>query len=459
MTVPTDVITVVSGQHTHGGHAPPGNAGAPAWAASMVPNQMKPLTATTLATFVATNVPSGAYQGNNPYGAMLDAYCDPAMGPNGKQYIYGGGHGDGTCNAVTEFDEATLTYRVVALPTPPSKYPPLYIPASGSARKTIYPSGASGEGGIYDAFSTPMVHTGGHFRDNLTDPADTPYNTTRARASSHMYAAAAVRVTAAKPLGVIHYFYGTYGEFDIASGTWANVGDNPNEFQLATQLNSGQFRPAGQYGITELDQGTAAHYDSVTDKFYVTMCDGGYRSSVMVFDPINRNIVSVHDTSSALGIIFPSTIPIAIGRDLYMFIKNINNTTLMDAGVIFNMDTKTYKKFTLTGDMAGNQYANSSNQETIPAWYDGIAIRRWNYMASQRGFIYSVNPVPESGTGSTADPYVLRQTVRTITGFPVDGQTSSPIAYIYHRLSWNAAAGAMIFIPKSTGVPYALKLD
>jgi hypothetical protein len=436
-----------------------------AWAASLVPDQMTALSATTLATFVAANVPAGAYQGTNPYGAMLDAYCDPAMAPNGKQYIFGGGHGDGTCNAMIEFDETTLTYRVAAQPTPPAKYPPAYVPGSGIFRQTIYPSGASGQGGIYDPSTTPPTYSGGHFRDNLTDPADTAYNTARARASSHMYAASAVRVTASKPQGVVHYFYQTYAEFDIATGTWANVGDFPDNFQIATQLNNGTFngRPVGQYGPVELQQGTAAHYDAVTDRFFVTLVDGdaggGYRSSIITFNPATRNIDSVTDSSSALGFILPSTIPLQVGRKLYLFVHDAVDRGSMNTGIIFDMDTKAMQKFVLIGDTAGSQFTVNSNQETIPAWYDGIAIRRWNYTAALRNSIYSVNTTPESGTGTTADPYMLRQTARTITGTPTDGGSSSPIAYIYHRLSWNAAAGAMIFIPKSTGVPYALKLS
>lgn len=428
----------------------------------------------TLAAWMQANMPAGAYLGSNPYGGILDAYCDPAMG-NGLQIIHGGGHGDSTCNTVVKFDETTLAYSTLALPTPPSKYPSLYsnppstVPGTTDPRLITYPDGETGHGGIYNPSTTPISYSAGHFRDNLTSTNDIPYNTTRARASSHMYSASAIRVTASKPQGVIHYFYQTYAEFDIATGTWANLGDYPNNFQIPTQLDSGGFngRPPGQYGTTELQQGTDAYYDAQTDQFFVTLVDGdaggGYRSSVICFDPKTRNIVSVTDSSAALGFILPATVATPVGRNLYYFVHDASDRGSMNTGIIFNMDTKTMKKFVLAGDTAGSYFTVNSNQETIPAWYDGIAIRRWNYTAAQRNNINSVSLTPVSGTGTAADPYMLTQTARAVTGMPPDivngSGTQSPFAYIYHRLSWNAAAGAMIFIPKSTGVPYALKLS
>lgn len=457
--------TAASGAHIRSARF---GTGAPAWASLLVADQFVTLPAPlTLKSWMMANMPAGAYGGTNPYGAILDAYCDPAITAGKQRWPACGGHGDGTANPVVEFDEAALTFSMLCLPTPPSKYPPMYAsPPVGQTRNLTYPDGEIGHGGVYDLNANPTTYSAGHFRSDLTLANDIQYNTPRARASSHMYAAAVTRISAAKPMGVIHIFYQSYGEYDIASGTWGNFGDYPNNFQIGTQLDSGGFngRTPGTYGTGEFQQGTAAHWDSVTDRFFVTLCDGGYRTSVMVLRPktgtdtLPVTITNVLDSSetNSYGFIFPSTIPLPVGRNLYFFTKLSSPSGVMNQGFILNMDTLARSAFTIIGDTAGSYYTDNASQETIPAYYDGIAIRRWNYAPSQKGFIYSVNTTPESGSGTPADPYRLRQTARAIGGaIPADGST----LYVYKRLSWNAAAGAMILLPKSDGMPIALKLS
>lgn len=453
--IPTNrSYTLPTGRNLSVGQTVPVTGGAPVWATSLVADTFVALPgATAFRSWANANIPAGAYQGSNPMGAMLDAYCDPAYDATGEdQLIYGGGHGDGTCNAVIAFNHRTLAYRLVGQPTPPTKYPPLYVPAVGSGRKNIYPSGASGEGGVYDAFSTPPLRSGGHFRDNLTNAADLAYNTARARASSHMYGAAAVRN------GVVHYFYQTYAEFNIAAGTWANLGDYPSNFTLYTQLIT--FRP--EYNSVELQQGTMVVYDEVTDRFLVTLIPGdnggGWRSAIFVFNPVGRVIEQVIEfTDSDYGLLSPSVNLVKVGRQLYVFTKLSGiayPNSRMHQGFILDMDTYAKKKFVLTGEQPGSEFNETTgNQESIPSFYDGVAIRRWNYSPTQRGFLYSVGLTPESGTGTTADPYVLRQTQRVINNAP-----TAP-SYIYNRLIWYPAAGCAVLIPTSLLPPMAIKLS
>lgn len=111
----------------------------------------------------------------------------------------GGGHNDGSCNAVIKVDTRTLAYSLVGQPTPPSKYPPSYY-AGGNPQPgpLIYPSGAGNEI-LAPGTSTPQGYS--HFRNDLTDSADVSYNTPYARKTTHMYSSSCVRN------GVVHYFH------------------------------------------------------------------------------------------------------------------------------------------------------------------------------------------------------------------------------------------------------------
>ena len=87
---------------------------------------------------IGCSVPPDDYLGTDPLGAIVDAYGDPAVGNSGRLYFYGGGHGDGTCNAVVELDPAEFSYRLVGDPTPASAYPPGYLESGATP---TYPSG------------------------------------------------------------------------------------------------------------------------------------------------------------------------------------------------------------------------------------------------------------------------------------------------------------------------------
>lgn len=383
---------------------------------------------TAFLPWAKANIPAGQYYGTAPFEAIVNAYCDPANDPAlNAQFFYGGGHGDGSCNAVCKFDHASLQWSLVGQPTPPSVYLPGY-PLSPT-----YPSGLPFNGWFLS-------------RNELSNALDLPFAAPAlARVSTHMYAAAAKRGDR------VHYFYLSYGEFDTKTGTWSG-----REVDLGAQLV--QFRP--QYGSVPLQQGTVAIYDKVTDRFFVTLnpgdSGGGWRSAIMVFNPNTRRIESVHESNEAtFGLVLDSLNLCMVGRDLFCFTKlgRYSEPTLMNQGFIFNMDSKSFKRFVLTGDTDGSTFEFSAIQETIPSFYDGIAIRRWNFQPSLRNRIYSVNPAPISGTGTSDSPLVLQQTARSIAG----AIPTSP-RFVYTRLMYNEPAGCALLLPEASADWVALKL-
>jgi hypothetical protein len=267
-----------------------------------------------------------------------------------------------------------------------------------------------------------------------------------ARLSTHMYAAAAMRGS------VVHYFYATYAEFNTATKSWGGQG-----VDLGKQLL--RFRP--QYGAVPLQQGTVAIYDEVTDRFFVTLNPGdgggGWRTGIMVFNPVTREIESIHESNrNTFGLVLNSLNICRVGRNLYVFTKlgNYGQPTVMNQGFVFNLDSKTFGKFVVVGDTDGSTFASTPVQETIPSWYDGVAIRRWNFDRAHKDKIYSVNPIPESGAGTPSNPWVLRQTVRTIAG-----STPGQPMLVYHRMVFHAGAGCALILPSASSNWLALRLS
>jgi hypothetical protein len=249
----------------------------------------------------------------------------------------------------------------------------------------------------------------------------------------------------------VHYFYLTYGEFDVATGAWSGQG-----VDLGRQL----LRFRTQYNAYPLQQGTVALYDNVTDRFFVTLCPGdnggAWRSAIMVFDPNTRQIESVHESNArTFGLVDSSVNVCKVGRDLYVFTRVgfWAQPTTMNGGFIFNMDSLTFKRFVLVGDTAGSTFPFSNDQDTIPSYYDGRAIRRWNYCPEFRGRILSVDLNPESGSGTVSDPLVLRQTSIPITGAP-----PSRVKFVFSRLVYHSGARCALVIPTADSDWYALKL-
>lgn len=418
-----------------------GRIGPPAWAVGAAADTFSPVPSAPTFRAAATAVlPSITYLGTDPVGAIINAYGDPVFDAANNRLIFrNGGHGDGTINGFLAQDLTSLAITMISAPTPPSKYPPLYAsPATNQIRSLIYPSGAG---------------DGQFFWPDLTDARDTQYNTKLAPAASHTYRAIAVR------RGKVHIFYSQYLEYDMASDTWADS----RGFSLGPQL----FAISSRYNNLPLQQGTVAIYDDVTDRFFVTLVagdsGGGSRTSMMVIRPDSTGaaqpvIEAVYDTNNTTYGLIDSSVDVQkIGRKFYLFTKVAIGYAApqnMNQGFIFDMDTHAMQKFTLIGDIAGYTYPGlSATQETIPSFVVGNLIHRWNYDAPFRDKIYSVNIVPESGTGSIADPFMLRQTARTI-----GGTIPSAVSFVYSRLLYVPAAGCAMVYPNADSVPFRLKL-
>lgn len=416
----------------------------PTWRASTSSDAFNTLTSTNYNTASTTLIPAVTpfYKGDDPRN-IVDPYSDPAFDSvTGNFYLWGGGHGDSYYNGVLKFDPRTKTYSVVGQPTPPSKYLPDYDPTITTP--IYYPSGVYfagypiGNNPTASPKIPPLGHVGGFFltaAEGLNATTDAAYIAPAlAKISAHAYAALAIRGRK------IHFFCITsYGEFDIDAGTWSGW-----DVDIGVQLN------ALDASITNFpfSQGNAAVYDSVTDRFVVTLQPGdffgmGTRNGVFVFNPVTRQVTSVHNQSGIS--ISASSSMVKVGRKVYIFTKTgaYLAPQNMNQGAIFDLDTLTYTYFTIQGNPSGTIFVQTTDQETIPAWTtDDTSIHRWNYEAGQGGTIYTVNLTPVSGSGTSGSPYVLVQTSRTVSSPP------SNVKYRYRGNYWPAGR-SMIFLPKS----------
>ena len=95
------------GGTTGGGHGGGGGGGAggsdpavPAWASAIPARTWVELPNTEYMAWANANMPKQGYNGTDPFGSIVNAYSDPELDPaTMKAYFFGGGHGDGTCNA------------------------------------------------------------------------------------------------------------------------------------------------------------------------------------------------------------------------------------------------------------------------------------------------------------------------------------------------------------------------
>jgi len=414
------------------------------WASGLAANTWTQLTGTNFLTWANANIPSGAYQGNFPFEAIVDAFSDGTFDPVTRvSYLNGGGHNDGSCNAVVKVDTRTLAYSVVGQPTPPSKYPPSYY-AGGNPQPgpLVYPSGAGNE---ILAPGTSTVQGYSHFRNDLTDAADTAYNTPVARKTSHMYSSSCVRN------GVVHYFYGNYGEFNANTSTWNSVDGADQSFGSQMMAFNSNFGPQ------MFQHGCCAVYDTVTDRAFVTFTAGdsagSWRSHLCKTNLGTRTIEEfIGITNSANYPLLSESQIYQVGRKIYVFMNTPSGANITnDTGAIYHIDTGAVEYFNMSGD--ATVFANGSTIETIPAVIHNGYVYRWNYSsATDRDYLYKASITPVSGVGTKADPYILSQTKQaTANAAPTNGHL------IYRRL-WLDPSGAILVLPRANSNLYALKL-
>lgn len=376
-------------------------------------------------------IAAGSYRGTDPFNTIINAYCDPAIDyATGNAYHYGGGHGDGTCNAVIKMAIADLAWSQVVDPTPPSVYLDDYLVTTDPIQ---YPSGVNFTGRTFQLgtfFATEAEGLDGVMDAGYIAPA-------LARASTHMYAAAVYRPSTK----TCHYFYNGYGAVNVETGAWSGYNVNLEAQIAALQSN---------LEVSENVWGVSAIYDAGTDRAYFLVTGGGFRSHVAEFDCDDETVDAVYPS---LGLTLTNaSMFVQVGRKLYIFVNEGSYPTYTaERGCIFNLDAKTWARFDCDGD-AIPAIVGSRACETIPSWYDSTAglIRRWNYSASHTTF-YDLDLTPVSGTGTHADPYILTQTSRTVSidGGSFPGPTNQEVSYVYSRVYHDPESNCSLFIPRS----------
>ena len=403
-----------------GGVIAAGRFAMPSWAAGMAANTWTELANTRLDVQGAALIPAGAYLGSGPVAAMLDAYADPVpKDGNDEIDIFGGGHLDGSINGILRLNTRTLAYSLAVAPTPPSKYPPSY---NAPNAPLVYPSGANP----------------GYFSDALTDPADVAYNAPfKAPTARHMYCAGARRGNK------IHYFYGGYIVADLDAGNWSEL--NTVDFgALLYAINNNYYNGP-------LGQGTAVVYDPVTDQFLISLVPGdmGYSWRVGFFrwNPNTQQIVS-GSVVTGTGFAKSGMPMFRAGRYVYAFENNGVNT-----GWRYHLDNNTLEHLSIAGDTFA--FTPGGSAECVATNYHAgrNSVIRWNYQ-DNISKLYEINLTPVSGSGTTGDPYVLTQTMRTIAGTPPASAVLN-----YRRIYYSQAANALIFAPRASSNLFAVRLS
>ncbi len=439
--------TAQAGGSAAGGGTVASDAGLFPWVAGLTPLTWTTLSAPTAEQWARDGgVPSGPYLGTGPYVSFVDAYCDPANDEaNGQQHFFGEGHGDGTMNGVITFDWRSLGWSLAIPPMPPSRYPPSYVAAIMNGQASIrmdYPSGIVFADRTFGLTTWDTPDGGGWFRTSgELAAADMNYAAPiTSRVASHMYGAACLRGSR------VHYFYQYYGEADLSAHEWVASARWPNL--------SSQYKALNQFANQTISTpGTMAHYDAVSDRFFV-LAQGGEGGSLSLYTvlpgPSVQQYVRVQEA------ITPSPAIAAVGRTLYVFNKTGAGPIEMNHGFAVDMRTLAVTYFTVAGTTAGTVLSSGfgvgKTAETIPAFAFGGAIYRWNYIDAPNQ-LFRLNLTPSGGTGTSADPFVLQQTAVTLSGTP-----PANVTYVYKRLMAIEPQGVVVLIPSARSRPMVVKL-
>ncbi|WP_434427115.1 hypothetical protein [Nannocystis pusilla] len=369
--------------------------------------------------------PATGYLGSAPIGAVRDAYCNPIFDHAGKAfYMFGGGHFDGSINAVFKLDAKTLKYSVAVPPTPPSAYPPAYT-APNSA--IVYPSGASN--GFFQSAET------------LMDPADTPFAAPfAAPQASHTYSA----MSFVDGKLVLHY--GPVRDADVVSGTWTYLDKDMYGPQLV------EFDP--NYGEAVLQSGTHTANDRETGKAWTTLVSGdaglNWRTRVLVIEPTTHTIEAV--VNAPWDVNGSSSIVVG-GSHVYLFTPTVaDEVKTSTRGWRIDKATLAVEHLTLTGELP-SWPDGAPTQESVPVFYDGARLNFWNYSVdADRDAFFRLELAPASGSGTQEDPYVLtaERDQRPVSTMPAPALT--------YDLTYIDDWGVVLFLPKANAKLWAIKL-
>lgn len=404
----------------------------PAWVAGLSATRWTELATPVFDTWVRANlVPLSGYYGSNPIGSVRDAYSNPLFDAIGKTYyLAGGGHNDGSLNAVFKFDTASLSYGIAVPPTPPSAYPPAFNTTQAAI---VYPSGS----------------TTGWFQSaaSLTDPRDLPYAAPfPARRAMHAYSGMSFRD------GKISFYYqSVVGDADVVNHTWTNL--RPQTYGAQLNAYSASLGTPDQY----LQDGLAAATDPVTGKGWVSLNSGSAginaRGHMLRIEPSTQTIERI---VGAPNVSWGSPSLAFVGRELYGVTSRQSpgnpNINLANSG--FHLDTRLDAPaavvFTITGDVPN--WRSQMRQETVPIFSDDAAIWMWNYVAEPDA-LYRIDLAPLSGAGTGASPHVLRS-----TRIALDASGIPPVALTY-KLDYIREWGVVMILPSASARWWAIKVD
>ena len=409
--------------------ATPPSAAAPSWVAGISKTQWSEIAASPVfLDAVRALSPPGPYKPgmSSAIGAVRDAYCDWTLDADGhKVYLFGGGHVDGTWNGVVGFDFETLTYSLPVLPT--TVYPPSYTHSGAALR---YPSGLQPAG--FASAATILA--------NSTNPgADLPYAAKAdALVASHTYGALVYLD------GTMVRYYGANAIADLVSGTWSGLTNDVVSRQLTTAPGG---RP--EYTTQSLASGTVALVDAARGHHWITMQDQSglnWRAGIIKFNPTSQKVEQIYNFGA--GFNADATV-VQANRYVYVLQPSSSNRHTLSFGWRLHMDTGVIERLGFSGSTMP-YFDNGANIETMPAYFDGMRIRMWAY-TTDRDALYDIDPIPVSGAGTNASPYIL--TV-TRTSIPATGMPNLAFTYKLHYLAdW----GVAVVNPRSSAKWWALR--
>jgi hypothetical protein len=437
--------TAVSGAAVYGGRVAPSDI--PAWVASVPAQTWTPIPGASTFSSQATGLLGAGSQwpGTNSIGSIVDAFGDPVIdGTN--IYHNGGGHGDGFWNGILKSDMRTLGMSVEIAAAPGTCYPAGFPNAN-------WPSGRD-----VDWMRTLSQHS----------PADVafaaPFSSPR---QTHEYGGQAVRNKPGVPKQ-IYWFYNAHKVYDFDSQMWTNrheLGQDYITQKVAARCDIVSPGLGTHIGPTvNLQQGTMALYDVVTDKFYVTLIPGdgggGWRNFFFCYDPSADTVPSIHRPQQPCR---ESMVWVQAGRYIYGITSPYSvpypNYTQSE-GFRFHIDNQTLEYFTVTGDVASFAASGSGGamQEATPYWHDSNTnkLHGWNHKPSDRAGIYTLDVATfgtHGGTGTFTDKYLWPQTRTTLAGTP-----PSSVSFKYNGVHFIPAWGGAVVFPYSTLPPYFIRM-
>jgi hypothetical protein len=386
-----------------------------------------------LKTWLLGNLGSATgFLGTNPLSAIRNAFCTPAWDSADKAaYLFGGGHSDGSCNALIKWNAMTLRYSLLIPPTPARFYPPAYTaPNAGIA----YPSGSNL--GFFQTTTT------------LSDSRDLPFAAPFvAPQSTHTYSGLVAFN------GRLQSYYGNTVSANLVNGSW----DCSNLNRIGPQLKAIQPNE----GNERLGEGTQAALDVSRGKVWICANPGSsgdnWRNHFVKVDALSNVVEALvglptgaPDYSGFTG----SESTCIHARRVYAF-SGRGDPVKVNRGWYVDLDVSPVPggatRFELSGDVPQIGTISGGLQESVPCFSNGSFVFLWNY-STERDSLYRIDPNPVSGSGTGGDPYMLRS-----TRIPL-GTSGMPLPVSVYRLDYIPEWRVVLVLPSAEARWWALKM-